>query len=131
MQLIIAEIEYKGSYTIVMGRTTIGTIKGIWKYTESPINGKNYHVELNIAYPNEVSIPKEKKLFSSVCLNNENVIFTSMCDGSDNEVYYLRFDNDWIDMLDIHVITSRKKRGDYISFSANYHDIEIYPYDLS
>lgn len=130
MQFVINKIEYQEKLPIVMGKTRIGTIKGIWKYIKAPIVGNMYHVELNIDYPKEIDIPGKKELFPSVYLNGENVIFTGVCEDRDDEVYYLRFDIDWLDMLDIDMITSRKTKGDYISFSANWHDIGIYPYDL-
>ncbi|PNV62799.1 hypothetical protein C0033_07185 [Clostridium sp. chh4-2] len=57
-------------------------------------------------------------------------VFVGICEERDNQVYYVRFDTDWLDMLDIDVIASEKKKGDYISFSANWHDIGIYSYDL-
>lgn len=129
MQFVINKIECQGESLIITGNTTLGTIKEVWKYAQAPIDGKKYHVELTIVSPSEISI-SGKTLFPSVHLENENVIFLGVCEGYDNEVYYLRFDVDWIEMLDIDVITSGKKKGDYILFSANYHNIAIYPYTL-
>lgn len=128
MKFVIDKLEYQESLIIVTGRTLIGTIKGIWKYIKEPVVGKSYCIELNINNPEEVKVFKENR-FSSVYLDNEDVIFTGLCEDIDSEVYYLRFAIDWLDMLDIEVIKPRKKKGDYISFSANFHDIEIYPYD--
>lgn len=129
MRFVIDKIECQETLTIVVGKTAIGTIKGIWKDTETPVIGKNYHIELTITSPNEINI-SERELCLSVYLDNESVIFIGVCDDSDDEVYYLHLDIDWIEMLDIDVITSRKRKGDYISFSANFYNIEIYPYSL-
>lgn len=130
MQLIIDEIEYQGEFPTVTGKTAVGTVKGIWKYIKAPVVGKNYRVELDVAYPEEVCASEKGQLFPSVYLDNGKVIFTCVCEDSDSEVYYLRFDNDWIEMLDIDIITSGKKKGDYIIFSADYNNIGIYPYEL-
>lgn len=130
MRLIIDEVKQQENITIVTGRTPVGTIKGIWKYTKPPVINESYHVELSMTYPCEVDISQKEKLFPSVYLDNDTVIFNGICEGIDNEVYYVRFDIDWIEMLDINAITPKKKNGDYISFSAGFYDIEIYPYTL-
>lgn len=115
MQFIIDKLEYLETLLIVTGKTSIGTVKGIWKHKKEPTLGKLYHVELSIDKPKEVKVLVENK-FPSVSL--------------DNEVYYLRFDIDWLDMLNIEVRTDRKKKGDYISFSVNWDNLGIYPYEM-
>lgn len=130
MRLVINEAKYQENLTIVTGKTTIGTIKGIWKNTENPVIGNKYHVELSINFPHEAHIQPKEKQFPFVSSDNAGVIFGGVCEGFDNEVYYLRFETDWIDMLDINAISSKKQKGDYISFTANYYDIEIYPYTI-
>lgn len=128
MQFIIDKLEYEETLLIVTGNTDIGTIKGIWRHIKEPIIGKIYHVELRIDRLEETIL---KGAYSPlVYLENEYVIFVGICEERDNQVYYIRFDTDWLDMLDIDVIASEKKKGDYISFSANWHDIGIYSYDL-
>lgn len=128
MQFVIDELEYQETSLIVTGKTSIGTMKGIWKNIREPIVGTVYNIELSIGNPKEVKVCCENSV-PSVYLDNENVVFTGLYEDSDNEVYYLRFAIDWLDMLDIDAITPRNKGG-YITFSANWHDIEIYPYDL-
>ena len=46
------------------------------------------------------------------------------------EVYYVRFDMDWLEMIEISEIASRKEKGQILAFSVKYYDIEIYPYTL-
>ncbi len=128
MQFIIEELEYQEALLIVTGITSVGTLKGIWKDIREPLIGATYHIELSIGNSKEVKVCRENSV-PSVHLDNENIVFVGLCEDSDQEVYYLRFAIDWLDMLDIDAITFAKA-GDYISFSANWHDIEIYPYEL-
>jgi hypothetical protein len=127
MQLVIEKFEYQEKILIVTGKTSIGMIKGIWKNEKEPTIGEKYFVELSIDMPIERKVRKED-LSSLAVLDNENVIFVGVCEDIDNEVYYLRFDIDWLDMLDIKAIASKKKKGDYISFFSNWRNIEIYAY---
>ena len=127
MQLVIEKFEYQEKILIVTGKTSIGMIKGIWKNEKEPTIGEKYFVELSIDMPIERKVRKED-LSSLAVLDNENVIFVGVCKDIDNEVYYLRFDIDWLDMLDIKAIASKKKKGDYISFFSNWRNIEIYAY---
>lgn len=128
MQFIIEELEYQEALLIVTGKTSVGTLKGIWKDIREPLIGTIYHIELSISNPKEVKVCCENSV-PTVYLDNENIVFVGLCEDSDNEVYYLRFAIDWLDMLDIDAITFVKE-GDYISFSTNWHNIGIYPYDL-
>ena len=128
MQLVIDEVEYKDPILIVIGKTPAGTVKGIWKDKKVPVIGEGYHVELSIDKPKEIKSVNPNS-YSSVFVDNNNVIFIGLCEDMDDEVYYLRFGLDWLEMLDIDVIIDRKKKGDYISFSVNWRDIVIYPYD--
>ncbi len=129
MQLVIHRLEFQETLLIVTGKTSIGTVKGVWNNKQEPIIGTAYHVELSIGNPKEVRIFCEN-LVPTVYLDHENVVFTGLWEDSDDEVCYLRFAVDWLEMLDIDTVTSTKK-GNYISFSANWHDIAIYPYDLN
>lgn len=109
MQLVIEKFEYQEKILIVTGKTSIGMIKGIWKNEKEPTIGEKYFVELSIDMPIERKVRKED-LSSLAVLDNENVIFVGVCEDIDNEVYYLRFDIDWLDMLDIKAIASKKKK---------------------
>lgn len=130
MRFTIDEIGYEGNKTIVKGKTSIGEIQGVWKHTEPPVIRNNYYVELNIESPEEVKMPSKMNTFPFVYLDNESVVFRGICEGLDDEVYYLRFEADWIEMLDIDAITVKKQKGDSISFAADYYSVEIYPYTL-
>lgn len=129
MRLVIDELEYQNPVLIVKGETPAGTVKGIWKDKKVPVIGERYHAELSIDKPKEIKSVKQDS-YSSVFVDNENIIFTGLCEDIDDEVYYLRFEIDWLEMLDIDVITDRKKKGDYISFSVNWRDIGICPYEI-
>ena len=47
-----------------------------------------------------------------------------------HEVYFVRFDIDWLEMISIREFAAKKKAGDLMAFSADYYGIEIYPYTL-
>lgn len=130
MRFIIDKVEQQEHMTLVMGKTSIGTIKGIWKYAEPPIISNNYHIELSIAYSCEVDISQEIQCVPFVYIDNDKVVFKGICEDIDEDVYYLRFDIDWLEILDVNTIATKKQIGDYISFSASIYCIEIYPYTL-
>lgn len=128
MQFVIDELEYQGMFLIVTGKTPVGAVKGIWQDQKAPKIGECYRIELSMDKPQEIKTVKQNNN-TSVYVDDENVIFTGLCEDIDDEVYYLRFSIDWLDMLEIHVISDKKKKGDYISFSSNWRNIRIYPYD--
>lgn len=130
MRFIITKVEQQGHMTLVEGKTSVGMVKGIWKYAELPIINNNYHIELGIDYPCEVNDPQEIRCAPCVCLDKDKVIFKGICEDFDEDVYYIRFDIDWLEMLDINTIATKKQKGDYISFSASIYGIRIYPYTL-
>lgn len=128
MRFVVDKAEQQKCMTIVTGRTTVGTIKGIWKYAEPPAVNNRYHVELNIEYPCELTTLDGRKASPCVSLDQDQVTFHGACEDVDEEVYYIRFDVDWLEMLEIGDIAFKKKVGDPISFSASIYGIEIYPY---
>lgn len=130
MKFVIEEAEYQEKLIIVTGNTTVGMIKGIWKYKQEPVVGKSYHVELSIYCPSECDIKQDKKLYPSVCLSDDMVIFKGVCEDIDEEVYFVRFDVDWLEMIEMKEIGSNYKKGDVMAFSASYYGVEIYPYTL-
>lgn len=132
MLFVIDEVKYQGDMVLVSGKTSVGTAAGIWKYSEAPAVGRDYHIELQINYPVEadVSYKNKKKAAPSIYVDNDTVIFKGVCEDMDDEVYYLRFDIDWLEMIDIDVFAYGKQIGEYVSFSAKVSDIVIYPYTL-
>ena len=130
MRFEIDEVTQHGHMTIVAGRNSVGRLKGIWKYELPPVIGKGYHVELSIDSPCQADIVQKKRVSPSIYFVEDTVIFQGICEDMDEDVYYIRFDIDWIEMLDINTIASQKKKGEYLSFSANVYGISIYPYTL-
>ena len=133
MKFVIDEIEVQMCVTYVAGRTTVGTIKGIWHDAAAPVIGQDYHVELSIYEPVDVEISDTKrsaKQCPSTHFDGENVVFQGICEDTDDAVYYVRFDLDWLEMIECKALAVLYKKGEFISFSARYYFIEIYPYTL-
>lgn len=130
MRFEIDEIEYQTYLTIVSGNTSIGTIKGIWKSAEIPVIGGKYHIELSICRLEEMNIHSDKKHCPSVCYSDQTVVFKGICEDVDDDVYFVRFDIDWLEMISVQEFAVKKKKGDFMAFSADYYGIEIYPYTL-
>ena len=130
MRLIIEEITYQSDTAVITGNTAIGTIKGIWKHEKPPVAGKEYHAELTISHLSELNIPHNEKSLPAVYLDDVAVIFKGLLEDMDDEVYFVRFDVDWLEMIDMDEIASMKKIGDFLIFSADFHNIEIYPFTL-
>lgn len=129
MRFVVKSCRQDGSNQVVTGTTTIGTLKGIWNSDQEPVPGQTYHVELQIEHPSE--IPQSAALpCPGVGLVRDTVLFAGLCEDRDSEVYYLRFDADWLEMLEIEVLTAPKEIGESVSFSADWHNITLYPYSL-
>lgn len=129
MRFVVERCQQNGNNLVVTGTTAIGTLKGIWNSDQEPVPGQTYHVELQIEHPSE--IPQSAALSCPwVGLVSDTVLFAGLCEDRDSEVYYLRFDADWLEMLETEVLTTPKKIGDTISFSADWHNITLYPYSL-
>ncbi len=130
MRFLIEKIEQQEHLAFVTGKTSVGTIKGIWKYAEPPVVGKQYHIELSIDAPHEINFMQEMQGLPSVGLDRDEIIFKGICEDMDEDVYYLRFDMDWLEMLDVHAVAVKKQIGDSVSFSASIYGIRIYPYTI-
>ena len=90
-----------------------------------------YHVEFSIDNPTEINVDQGTLSGPVVSAKNgDDVTFHGICEDADEDVYYVRFDTDWLEWIDITAPASPKVQGDFISFSADYHDIGIYPYTL-
>ena len=87
MLFVIDEVKYREDIIFVAGKTSAGTVKGIWKYSEAPAVGRGYHIELQINYPvdAEVSYKNKKKAAPSVCVDNDTVIFKGICEDMDGD----------------------------------------------
>jgi len=133
MRFVIDEIEVQMCVTYVTGRTAVGTIKGIWHGAEAPAAGQCCHAELSIHEPVDVELLDTKR-FEKQCplvyLDGHDVVFVGICEDMDEAVYYVRFDLDWLEMIEIKELAVLYQKGEYMSFSARYYFIEIYPYTL-
>lgn len=129
MRIIIKKIGYENNMTVVEGITNIGTIKGIWKDKDAPVLGNIYFVELNIGelHKNHVSIISDRIEQSRVYLKDEMVFFIGWCEDID-DVYFIRFTDDWIEMIEIVDNDIAIKKDDGILFRQKYDLIWIYPY---
>ncbi len=128
MRILINEKRNINNKVIVSGTTDIGSIKGVWKSIKEPVIGEIYSVELNIDEipKGQVSIISNKVEQSKVYIDGEYVCFIGRCEDVD-DVHYIRFANDWLEMIEIDADDIVKK-GDYISFKQIYTFIWIYPY---
>lgn len=75
-----------------------------------PVAGKEYHTELTISHLSELNISHNEKSLPAVYLNDETVIFKGLLEDMDDEVYFVRFDVDWLEMIDMDEIASMKKK---------------------
>lgn len=130
MRLLIYEINRQADLIVISGVTGLGTIKGIWENKEAPVIDTVYHVELSIDHLTELSSEQSAPPAPVVSTEGDVVTFRGICEAMDEDVYFVRFDIDWLEMIDISELASPKKKGDFISFSANCSDIGIYPYTL-
>lgn len=130
MRILINEKRNINNKVIVGGTTDIGFIKGIWKSMKEPIIGEVYSAELNIDEipKGQVSTISNKMEQPKVYIDGEYVCFIGKCEDIE-DIYYIRFANDWLEMIEINDNDIIKK-GDYISFKQVYTFIWIYPYEI-
>lgn len=129
MKIILKNIEYENDCIYVTGVTSIGSIKGIWSYSEKPIIDQEYFCELSIndINRNEISVVRNTDFHSKVLVDKREVIFKGVCEEID-EIYVIRFAEDWIEMIAIIDDDFSIKKGDSIQFSTNCECISIYPW---
>ena len=129
MKMVINEIKCENNTSVAEGITAIGIIKGIWKDKTIPTLGNTYSVELNIKelYKNNVSILSNKVDQSKVYVKDKMVFFIGWCEDVD-DVYFIRFTDDWIEMIEFDDKDIDIKKGDCILFYQRYDSISIYPY---
>lgn len=129
MRMIIKEIESIDKCTYVIGITDIGSIKGIWHYSELPVLNYSYFFELTIGEidRNEISIINKDNFFPGVSTDGKQVSFSGICEEID-DIYVVRFAPDWIEMIEVKNDDFVIRKDDVISFSINCNSIFIYPY---
>ena len=54
---------------------------------------------------------QNKKLKPSIYLSGDTITFKGICEDIDSDVYFLRFDIDWIEMIEIVQLPRQKKIG--------------------
>lgn len=126
MLFTITEIQTENDIIYVSGSTLAGNLKGVWKYSDFPIKDTSYNIELNFSTIDRKSVTISKPPVS-IEITGDKVTFTALYEGID-EIYYLRFSSDGLSMLDISADDFTIRKGDYISFSKHFREIEIYPY---
>ena len=129
MRLRIKSTDFAANKAIIDGVAEIGNLKGIWKSDTLPIVNREYFVELTITGYYEKIFKNNECSRMKVNSDNGIVYFDGYCEDIDEEVYYIRLDTDWLEMIDIEN-DAKIKKGDFVSFSAKYDDILIFPYRL-
>lgn len=122
----VTEIQTENNIIYVSGSTPSGNLKGVWKYRDFPVKDKSYNIELAFSTTDRKSITFSKPP-ANIEINRDKITFTALCEDVD-EIYYLRFSFDGLEMLDITNDDFTIQKGDYISFSKFFNEIEIYPY---
>ena len=133
MQIIINNVEHQGDNIVVNCDLGIGILKGIWKGENPPILNSCYYVEFTLAdiESNQTKVlPKNQECATFVNLQNDEVLFVGICENYDGEVYYIRFEDDWLQMLYIEESNQSIYVGDNLLFWMDYHQVLIYPYDI-
>jgi hypothetical protein len=133
MLIKLLNIEKRGNVAVTECETDIGVFKGIWRSRQiKPVIGSTYHAELTLA---DISCDEVTKCSfgekPSVYLLDEGVRLTAICEGYDGEVYFLRFADDWLQMLYIEEDNQHFATDDVLSFKLSCEQVEIYPYSLS
>lgn len=127
MKIRVTDVKIENSDSIVYCRTPIGNFKGIWAENDAPCIDEEYYVELAIGkLVNGITISEVHEY--SVSTNVDQIDFIGLCEGVDDEVLYIRFNVDWIEMMDI--VDGVKVGKDFVTFSAEYRQIRIYPYTV-
>lgn len=127
--VIINAVEQEKDTVIVNANTEVGEIKGIWKNKVLPIVGKKYFVELTINdFNQKITCLSNDDILTNVILKINEMFFTGYCEDMDEDVYYIRFNPDWLEMIEIPENGVEIKIGNYVMFSAYYNDVLIYPY---
>ena len=127
MKIRVENVQVENGGIVAFCRTSIGDFKGMWTQKEEPLIGKEYYVELGIEeYLNGIAVSVVHDY--SVSIKEQLVHFIGLCEGEDEEVMYIRLSVDWIEMVDL--VGGIRTGDDFVSFSADYRKIKIYPYTI-
>ncbi|MDE5737731.1 MAG: hypothetical protein K2H93_05130 [Oscillospiraceae bacterium] len=132
MRISVTAIEQQEENIIVICDLGIGMLKGIWKGKKLPVLNASYYVEFtldDINYKHVKILPKSQEDIS-VTIKNNTIFFAGICEDYDGEVYYIRFEDDWLEMLCIEEDSQTVHVDDNILFWIDYHQVLIFPYDM-
>ncbi|WP_295088286.1 hypothetical protein [Ruminococcus sp.] len=132
MRIKLLNIEKHGGITVAECETSIGVFKGIWRSRQiKPLIGNIYQAELTLA---DIACEEVKKCSSAenpcLYLQGDEVRFIAICEEFDGEVYFLRFADDWLQMLFIEKDDKHFAANDVLSFEMSWEQVEVYPYSL-
>lgn len=129
MRLLIETMNKSEDEKItVTGRTSIGDFKGIWKSKDVPLVNEDYDVELTLPLLSRDSVKVEESQMSAQSMVDldERLHLRGKCEVIDeDDIYVIRFDNNWIEMLEIE--PNEIKVNDIISLMVPVNQVEIYP----
>ena len=129
----ISQTEKRDNIVIVTGDTACGTLKGIWKSNNiPPETRKSYNIELTLglnigSVERKDIIIEHSRTSAEIRMTDDSIIFTGCCEEIE-DIYFIRFSDDGLEMLDIANDDHTIKKGDLITFSMKFDEIGIYPY---
>ncbi len=127
MRMIIDKFfDFEGK-NIIKGHTSVGEIQGVWCGKNEPYIGEEIFFELSMKPINRRSIVIEKDEKKEVSYISPNVLFKGMCDSVD-EIYYIRYSDDWLEMIEVEDDDYMIHEGDYVKFEVPFDEISIFPY---
>ena len=134
MRIKVIGIVQKKDLTVVGCETDIGICHGVWRSRKiKAVPDKTYAAEFTLA---DISCEDVTKCgddctdSAGVYMSDDTVCFRGVCEDYDGEVYYIRFADDWLQMLYIEEDEQHFRPGDMLFFRLRYDRVEIYPYEL-
>lgn len=129
----ISQTEKTDNIVLVTGSTACGTLKGVWKSRNiAPEIGNSYNIELTLGL-NTGTVERSGIVIGSsetsaeIRMTDDSIIFTGRCEEIE-DIYFIRFSDDGLEMLDITNDDHTIKAGDLITFPLRFDEIGIYPY---
>ena len=130
MRIKVISIFERNNIIVVECESSLGIFKGVWKSkTIRPCLNTSYSVEFTLADISYDEVEVSNAECVSVYSVDESVYFKGICDDYDGEIYYIRFADDWLQMLYIEEEKQHFNIADTISFCLKTEQVEIYAYD--
>lgn len=131
MRFIVETVRQDAARTFVTGRTDAGPLQGVWCGKETPVSGGAYHAELTVNACVRQEAPTAKRPRPGVRLDGDRAVFLGVCEEVQDGISFVRFDADWLEMVDSSIFPDAEKGpGSFCCFAAKAQDILIYPYTL-